>query len=179
METCLGLASCHLSQVHLRVLTCSQLHHAQVSGSEAQRPSRRAVSSRWLPASPSAWLCAQGPTVPGPHRPLHGREGGRSVEEQGSRVQAPNVWSGCTGSLQQAPLTRGDTWTSSGPESHIWGLGGQVGLGAQFRGCQWGLGFTGEGTVLKVSRYAQGHSWEFSKKPPWEPLPPSSGGQHP
>lgn len=179
MEPCLGLASCHLSQVHLRVLTCSQSTTRRSVVRKHSAPHAGPCPHDGLPASPSAWLCAQGPTVPGPHRPLHGREGGRSVEEQGSRVQAPNVWRGCTGSLQQAPLTRGDTWTSSGPESHIWGLGGLVGLGAQFRGCQWGLGFTGEGTVLKVSRYAQGHSWEFSKKPPWEPLPPSSGGQHP
>lgn len=85
------------------------------------------------------------------------------MEEQGSQAQAPN-FGGEAGSAQgegvhrlTAAGTSDQVGTTSGlaqADSRIWGVGGQVGLGAQFRGCQWELGFTGEGIALKVPRHA-------------------------
>lgn len=111
MEPCLGLASCHLSQVHLRVLTCSQLHHAQVSGSEAQRPSRRAVSpgtsdwvgDKWTSSGPDSCIWAGGGWLGSSiQRVSMGGKGWRVMREQS--LSCPDMPEGTPGnSLRNRP----------------------------------------------------------------------------
>lgn len=107
------------------------------------------LRSRGHPAPPAGALGGHGSVDPlgiRCRRQRLGRKAGRAQRERGSQVHSRHQW-----------------W---GPLGHRLAEGASGCVGA--RG--WGSGCSGEGIVLQGCGSAQGHFWEFPKKPTLDPF---------